>query len=358
MKIVLAPDSFKGSLSSMEAARAMAAGFRQVIPQARLVLCPLADGGEGTAEVLAAHLDADSCLIESARHIGLNLPAMRSANVMARGSGALGDVLRQALDRGVQRLIVALGGSATNDGGLGMLMHLGMKAWDRHGHELSPDLEGLMHLASIDPSGLDERLQHCRITALVDVENPLLGKSGASAVYGPQKGLAPERFRAVDAAMRRFADLAERTFRRQCRDQAGAGAAGGLGFAFMLLGARLESGASFVLQSTGFRDRVAGADWVVTGEGCSDMQTLAGKLPWKVAGIAREMGIRCALVSGRIERSAVASLERHFDRLVPLIEREEDTTAAMEQARDLLQSAASDLARDLVATPREEGFSF
>jgi glycerate kinase len=340
VKFLIAPDAFKGSLTAGQASEVIARGIHSVIPDAELILCPLADGGEGTAELLRPHLDDDHCLIESAELIGLNLPEMLSLPVEKRGSSAMGESILKALDRGNRHFIVALGGSATNDAGLGMLMKLGLRAADQNGMEVKPSLSGLLTLNGIDTSNLDRRLSECGFTILTDVASPLCGKNGATAVYGPQKGVDESEVARIDHAVSDFADICSGAFGFDPRLKEGAGAAGGLGYALMLIGGKAVSGADYVIKMTGFKQLLDGMDWVVTGEGCSDAQTLQGKLPFKIALAAREAGVKSALLSGSIEQRAYPALQDRFDLVISAKPDGLSAEKAMPQAISLLKRAA------------------
>jgi len=313
MRILIAPDAFKGSLTSVEAAVAMVSGIRAAMPDAEIITMPLADGGEGTLDVLHIRCGGEvrndilyfndhsiSCaLIESARVIGLTLPNMQD-DVFERGSEKLGMVVLAALDVGVRDIRIALGGSATADGGLGFLTALGCLVLDRDGTCVSPDLNGMMQAKRINLDNMDQRLDAASITVLCDVQNPLCGSDGAVYCYGQQKGIPLSRLSEVEAAMRRWGDLCEQVFGVSVAHDAGAGAAGGLGFALILPGAQIVSGAEYVMQACGFSQVIETVDWGVTGEGRSDVQTLDGKLPMKVAQAARKAGVTVALISGDV----------------------------------------------------------
>jgi len=334
MRIVIAPDSFKGSLTSKQAAKIIADTLADDLPEAEIILCPLADGGEGTSEILAPYDNA--YLIESAQHIGLSLPEMRALDVMERGSGALGEAILARLDAGKRDFVIGLGGSATNDCGLGMLTALGLKAFDATANPVTPHLGGLMSVCSVDVSGLDRRLHESRFTVLSDVVSALCGKNGATAVYGPQKGVRTEDVSAIDEAVARFAGLCGREY---LIETAGAGAAGGLGFALMLLGGEVVSGADYVMEQTGFHEKLNNVDWVITGEGRSDTQTLHGKLPIKVARAARESGTKAALISGAVDEAALPELEKEFDLIIAAQPDGMADDQAMRQAEGLLSDA-------------------
>lgn len=349
MRIVIAPDSFKGMLSSSEAAGAMAKGIRQVLPDAELVVIPLADGGEGTLEALRSVWGGDmrqgllcfddggvdACLIESAGLIGLNHPAL-AADLFVRGTVRLGQAMQTALDMGVEHLYIALGGSGTIDGGLGLLMTLGCRVTDAAGRAVSPDLNGLLQVAAVDPGGLYCRLAGVRITLLSDVSAPLCGKGGAVRCYGPQKGLNGDRIDEVEAAMLRWGDLCAAEFNGFDRNRDDGGAAGGLAFALQLLGARLCGGGAFVMAACGFGEAIRDATWVVTGEGCSDLQTLQGKLPMAVAMRAQSVGVNAALISGRV------TAPEHLSAIFHAIEAcRGSVPESKEQALVVLQQAAA-----------------
>ena len=341
VKFLIAPDAFKGSLTAGQASEAIAKGIHGVFSNAELVLCPMADGGEGTREVLTPFLSAEQYLIESAELIGLNLPEMSSINIFQRGSAALGDAILRALDDGKRDFIIALGGSATNDAGLGMLMSLGVEAWDSSGRPVEPALSGLLKLARIDISKLDRRLSECSFTILTDVASPLCGKNGATAVYGPQKGVDESEVARIDHAISDFADMCSGAFGFDPCLKEGAGAAGGLGYALMLLGGKAVSGAAFVLDVTGFRERLKDSDWVVTGEGCSDLQTLNGKLPMVIADEAKSAGVPIALLSGSVETDARDQLSKQFDLILSAQPDDLSSEDAILQAETLLTEVAA-----------------
>lgn len=328
MKFVVAPDSYKGSLSAAEVAEAIAAGIG---PAHETRLCPLADGGEGTTAVLEPYLGvarrivcagvdipvfeldgASAALIESARFVGLHEPGMAVLPLRARGSTALGSAMNDALEQGTKTLVVTLGGSATHDMGLGALTALGGRFSDVSGQYVTPDLDGLLRVENVDLSCL-RRFDSGRLIVLCDVETPLVGEHGATRVFAPQKGLARDEIRQVEGAVERISDFlgliggvagtAPRT-----------GAAGGLGFALALLGGQLVSGADWIMARCGLADALVGADWLVTGEGRSDAQTLTGKLPLRAAILARRLGVRTALISGSIDPGAIDALDAYFDR--------------------------------------------
>lgn len=366
--IVLAPDSYKGSASALDIAHALAEGLQALWPHARLTLAPMADGGEGTLDCLAAGSQVDwqstsivaihgesieapwlrsacgAAVIESAQVLGLPLIEAKAnaPRLQARGSHALGDLIAAALDTGVHDLVIGLGGSACNDAGLGLLCALGASAIDVHGAPVAPTMDGLLALDRIDLTGLDSRLQNTRIRVLCDVDNPLLGTRGASRVYGPQKGLSDTDIEAVEAA---FARLADGTAPDGLALESGSGAAGGLGFALALIGGELCSGANTLMDMTDLRKTLAAADLVITGEGRSDAQTLSGKLPLAIARAA--LPTPTVLLSGAIADDARAELTGHFVACYTLIERAGSLEEAVADPLHWVRHAAAAIGADL-----------
>ena len=333
--VVIAPDSFKGSLSAEQVAQAIATGVTRARPDATVRICPMADGGEGTLDAMltgggerrvltvrgaagpvreaATGLLADgSAIVETAEIVGITDPVGMGVPVEARSSRGMGEAIRALLDAGVRRFFVALGGSSTNDGGAGLLAGLGVRLFDAEDRELEPTPEQLARVARVDVSQLDARLADASFVGMSDVDNPLTGEHGATAVFGPQKGVQPEQIAAVDAALARFADLIEPALQRTARNLPGAGAAGGLGFALHMLGAQFEPGAETVARLIGLDAALAGADWLITGEGRSDVQTLHGKAPFIACGHARAAGVPATLLSGAVDSAALPRLSEHF----------------------------------------------
>ncbi|HEY2024485.1 glycerate kinase [Paraburkholderia sp.] len=333
--VVIAPDSFKGSLSAQQVAQAIASGVQRACPGAAVRVCPMADGGEGTLdamltsggerrtltvrgaagatrEALAGLLVDGSAIIETAEIVGITDPVGMGVPVEARSTRGIGEAIRILLDAGVRRFFVALGGSSTNDGGAGLLTGLGMKLFDAQGGDLEGTPEQLARVARVDVSQLDARLAAAQFVGMSDVDNPLTGEHGATAVFGPQKGVTPEQVAPIDAALARFADLLEAALGRTARDLPGAGAAGGLGFALHMLGARFEPGAETVATQIGLDAALAGADWLITGEGRSDVQTLHGKAPFIACAHARAAGVPATLLSGSVDPAALPRLAEYF----------------------------------------------
>ena len=334
--VVIAPDSFKGSIPADAAATAIATGLRRVWPDADLRLRPMADGGEGTLDAVLSRggtrrtarvagasgapldvgfglIDNDAtAVIEIAQVVGLTDAAVATVPVERRSTRGLGELVRLLLDAGVRNYLVGLGGSSTNDGGAGLLAALGLKLADANGRDVDPTPAGLAALAEVDASVLDSRLAHAHITIMSDVDNPLCGERGATAIFGAQKGVRAEEAAELDARLARFAALTERAVGRDAKDRPGAGAAGGLGFALQLLGGRVRSGAEVIADLLGLDAALQGADWLITGEGRSDRQTLLGKAPFIVARRAAAKGVPATLVSGAVDRDALPELGRVF----------------------------------------------
>ncbi|WP_329601643.1 glycerate kinase family protein [Paraburkholderia antibiotica] len=331
----MAPDSFKGSLSAEQVAQAIASGIQRACPNASVRICPMADGGEGTLdamltsggerrkltvrgaagptrEALTGLLADGSAIIETAEIVGITDPVGMGVPVEARSTRGMGEAIRALLDAGVRRFFVALGGSSTNDGGAGLLTGLGLKLFDAQDNELEGTPEQLARVARIDASQLDTRLADAQFVGMSDVDNPLTGEHGATAVFGPQKGVKPEQVASIDAALARFADLFEAALGRSARTQPGAGAAGGLGFALHMLGAQFEPGAETVARQIGLDAALAGADWLITGEGRSDVQTLHGKAPFIACAHARAAGVPATLLSGAVDPAALPRLAEYF----------------------------------------------
>jgi len=370
MRFLIVPDSYKGSLTAVEAAEAMASAVLAELPTAEVRQIPLADGGEGTVDALVAARGGRTeqievtgplgarasayygvigpmVVLEAANLCGLTMVPPERRNPLRTTSRALGEAISKALDGGCRQFTIGLGGSATNDGGIGMLSALGAIFTDKSGGVLRGYGQDLTALSRVDFSGLDPRLKQCEITVACDVKNPLVGAEGATFVYGPQKGADPDMCRTLDAAMATYAGLGEASLGLDpgsLRETPGAGAAGGLGFALMALGAKLVPGAQVIEDQTGLRAAARLADWVLTGEGRSDGQTLYGKLPLHVARLAREEGARAVLISG--------SLGADSERLMPefagcfsIVEQPSTLQECMGQARPLLYRCARNVVR-------------
>lgn len=314
MKILVAPDSFKGALSAREACGAIASGVRRAAPEAEVRCVPMADGGEGTVDALVAaragtmhtaslstpgetrasdsrraewgDLGDGLAVVESASAVGLDVVARSSTDVLDSSTRPLGELILAVLDAGFRRILVTLGGTGTNDGGAGMLAEFGARFLDDRGREVPPIPRRLGEVAYADLDALDARLDDVQFTMASDVSNPLLGEQGATAVYGPQKGVRLSEVPAVDDALSAYADAVEAAAGRRLRDLPGTGAAGGIGFALTLLGAVFRPGVEVVADAVRLKESLVGVDLVLTGEGSVDVQTLSGKTPAGVADAA------------------------------------------------------------------------
>ncbi|KJZ40023.1 MULTISPECIES: glycerate kinase [Pseudomonas] len=371
MKIVIAPDSFKDSLSAQGVADAIALGLAEVWPDAQLIKCPMADGGEGTVESILAACEGElrrtnvrgplgamvdaawgwlpknhTAIIEMAEASGLQLVPPGQRDACTSSTFGTGELIRAALDAGAQRVILAIGGSATNDGGAGAMQALGVKLLDAQGQPLAPGGLALTQLDRIDLSDMDSRLSGVRFDIAADVNNPLCGPHGASAIFGPQKGASPEQVQQLDSALGHFADLCADVLGHDVKDEPGSGAAGGLGFAAKaFLGAQFKAGVEVVAELVGLAEAVKGADMVITGEGRFDAQTLRGKTPFGVARVAREQGVPVIVIAGTLGEGYQALYEHGIDAAFALASGPMTLEQACAEAPRLLQDRASDIAR-------------
>jgi glycerate kinase len=339
LRVVIAPDKFKGSLEAPGVASALAAGIRDVVPGAVCVLVPMADGGDGTvAAFLAAGAhavsvvvpgplgrpvqaeyarDGDTAIVEMAAASGLAVEATREPRqASTAGTGAM---LRDALDRGARRIVLGIGGSATTDGGAGALAALGARFLDGAGAPLAATPAALADVATIDLTGLDPRLAGVDLAVACDVDNPLLGPTGAAAVYGPQKGARPDDVAFLDRMLARLADAMQAATGRDLRDTPGAGAAGGLGWGLAsACGARLERGVQLVAEVRGLPGALVGADWCFTGEGRIDAQTLRGKVVDGVAELAAAVKVPVVAFGGSVDPAVEEALRARGVRCFPI----------------------------------------
>lgn len=341
MKVVIAPDSYKGSLTALAVAEAMERGVRAVFPSAQVVKVPIADGGEGTVDALVVAtggraLEAEvhgplgekvcarwgvlgggaGAVIEMAAASGLPLVPAERRDPRVTSTRGTGELMRAVLEAGLRRMVVGIGGSATNDGGTGMARALGVRFLDGQGRDLPEGGAALARLARIDLRGLDARLAQAEILVACDVDNPLTGPRGASAVYGPQKGATPEMVRELDAALARYAEVAQEATGRDVAALPGAGAAGGLGAGLLFFTpARLRPGVEIVLETAKFDAQVRDADLVITGEGRTDFQTAMGKAPVGVAAAAKRHGVPVICLSGGLGEGADEVLAKGIDAL-------------------------------------------
>lgn len=345
MKIVIAPDSYKESLSALEVASAIEQGFREIWPDADYVKLPVADGGEGTVEAMVAATagrivdvevmgplgeptqafyglsgDARSAFIEMAAASGLEQVPPHRRDPLKTTSWGTGELIRHALDAGVEHIIIGLGGSATNDGGAGMVQALGAKLLDARHADIAQGGAALETLDHIDISQLDPRLAGCRIEVACDVTNPLTGKQGASAVFGPQKGATPEMIVRLDRALEHYAQLIARDLDVDVSSLAGGGAAGGMGAAlYAFCGAQLRRGIEIVTDALHLDACVADADLVITGEGRIDSQTIHGKVPVGVANVAKRYNKPVIAIAGSLTADVGVVHEHGLDAVFSVI---------------------------------------
>ena len=382
MKIIIAPDSFKGSLTASEAAQAIAAGVLSALPDAECVLVPLADGGEGTVQALVTATGGqvirvpatdplgnriesffgvlgggETAVIEMAAASGLPLVPEHLRNPMVTTTFGTGELIRAAVDMGCpddpgcslrrhsplrhRRLILGIGGSATNDGGIGAIQALGGRFRDETGQQVGFGGGELARIRSIDMSGLDHRLKDIAVVVACDVDNPLTGPRGASAVFGPQKGATPAMVSVLDAGLRNLAEVIRRDLGIEIECIPGAGAAGGLGAAAIaFLHAELRPGIEIVLEATRFVEQIGSASLVITGEGKVDAQTLHGKAVMGVLDAARSRGVPVLVLAGSVEPEGYELLDRGAIAVIPMVTDETGLAEALAHAGELLTRTA------------------
>ncbi|KOE69339.1 glycerate kinase [Aggregatibacter actinomycetemcomitans serotype f str. D18P1] len=371
MKIIIAPDSFKESLTALEAASAIEAGFKRIFPNAEYIKLPMADGGEGTVQSLVdatggklvecdvvAPLgntvqsffglsgDGKTAIIEMAAASGLHLVAPEQRNPLYTTSYGTGELIKRALALGVQQIILGIGGSATNDGGVGMLQALGIRFLNFQQQEIGYGGAQLAQLAQIDMNALDPRLAQVHIEVACDVNNPLCGERGASAIFGPQKGATPEMVAQLDVALAHFAEIAQRDCGKNIKDQPGAGAAGGMGGGLLLLpNVELKAGVQIVLENLQLADKVRDADLVITGEGRMDAQSILGKTPIGVARTAKQFNKPVIAIVGCLREDYEVVYEHGIDVVFPIIRQLAPLSEILQQGRENLISAAQNIAR-------------
>jgi len=326
MKIVVAPDSFKGSLTAVEVSDAIGQGVREIFPEAEIVKIPMADGGDGTVrclvnatggkilrekvtgplgdEVWASYGilgDKKTAVIEMAEASGLTLVPENKRNPLITTTYGTGQLIKSALDQGCRKMIIGIGGSATNDGGAGMVQALGAKLLDKDGEEIGFGGGELKKVFRIDTKYLDNRLSETKVLIASDVSNPLCGPKGASKIYGPQKGATPEVIKELDESLSHFAEIIKRDLNKDIKDMPGAGAAGGLGASLIaFLNAELKSGIEIIIEIVKLEQAIKDADLVITGEGKIDSQTIYGKAPIGVAKIAKKYNVPVIAVAAII----------------------------------------------------------
>lgn len=358
MKIIVAPDSFKGTLTAKQAAETMKNAIENIDHEVEVVMKPMADGGEGTLDALMtstggrlvsisctgplgetintyyAITDSNIAIIEVALIAGLVQVPENKRNPDKTTSYGIGEIIIDALNKGCASFIIGLGGSATNDGGLGMLQALGIKAFDRLGHEVGPFGENVHEVKSVCLDRLDERLGKVNIQVATDVDNPLCGDDGASVVYGPQKGATKAQIAKFDMSLDFFSQLIEDEFGESFKNKKGSGAAGGLGFAFLIMGGQLVSGAQLLAQTMNLKEAIKSASLVITGEGKSDYQTLFGKAPGYVGNIARKFDVPVILLSGIVQDED--KLLEVFTKCFSIVNEEVKVKESMQRAEKLL----------------------
>ena len=377
MKLVIAPDSFKESLDAQQVAFAIERGFQSIFPEIHTVCVPVADGGEGTTEALVAATagvqisesvrgplgeplnaiwgllgeqpnTALTAVVETAAASGLDKISSAQRDALRATTYGTGELILAALERGVRRIILGLGGSATNDGGMGLLSALGARFLDAKGEVLEAGGAALARLASINLSQMDSRVAETEFLVACDVDNPLLGARGASAIFGPQKGATPEQVEQLDAALANLADISAKLLGRDCREVAGAGAAGGLGYALVqFLNARMAPGIDLVLEAVCFDEQLQGADLVITGEGRVDGQSLSGKTPVGVARWAKRHDLPVIALCGSIGAGAEGVHKVGIDALFTVVPGVCTLDEAMAEAAANLERTAAQIARTL-----------
>lgn len=356
MKVVVAIDSFKGSLSSIEAGQAVKAGVLAAHPDANVIIKPLADGGEGTTDAFIeglggqridltvtgpmgspvscyyGYLEKDkTAIIEMASASGITLVPAHQKNPLTASTRGVGEMILHALEQGCRHFIIGIGGSATNDAGIGMLKALGYSFLDEQGLDVGEGAQALGKVASIDAKNRHPLLDDCQFRIACDVTNPLCGENGATYIYGPQKGVTEAQKESLDQDMAHFADVTETTLNCAFKNYLGAGAAGGLGFAFLsYLHASLSPGVELILDAINLSDALNGADIVVTGEGQLDRQTAMGKAPVGVAKLAKAHGAKVLAFSGSVTKEAVACNQAGIDAFFPILRR----IVTLEEAMD------------------------
>ena len=356
MKVVIAIDSFKGSMSSMEAGNAAKEGVLRAMPQAEVVVKPLADGGEGTTDALIEGMGGERvdirvkgpygepvdahygyirekglAVMEMAQASGITISERKDP--MAATTYGVGEMILHALDLGCHSFIIGIGGSATNDGGVGMLKALGCRFLDKEGNDCGEGGAALSRISSIDIDGLDKRIAEADIRVACDVENPLCGTNGATYIYGPQKGVTEDMKKPLDEAMSNYADVCAEKLGKDMRDVSGAGAAGGLGFAFIsFLGSKLVPGIELIMEATGLETEMKGGDIAITGEGRLDLQTAMGKAPVGVAKLAKKYGLMTMAFAGSVTKEAVKCNEAGIDAFFPIVRGISTLSEAMDNA--------------------------
>ncbi|WP_419205233.1 glycerate kinase [Photobacterium leiognathi] len=370
MKIIIAPDSYKESLTAMEVATAIENGFRQVIPNAEYIKLPMADGGEGTVQSLVDASngtiiersvtgplgeqvngffglmgDGKTAIIEMAAASGLHLVSPDLRNPMLTTSFGTGELILAALDKGVEHIIVGIGGSATNDGGIGMAQALGVRFLDENNKQISYGGGALDRLHHIDISNINPRLVSVRLEVACDVDNPLCGEKGTSQVFGPQKGATPEMVTQLDNNLAHYAEIIKRDLGKDVKDMAGAGAAGGMGAALLgLFNAQLRPGIEIVMDAVNLADALKDADLVITGEGRIDSQTIHGKTPIGVALAAKRFNKPVIGIAGSLSYDCNVVHEHGIDAVFSVVPRSVSLAEALAEAAINVELTARNVA--------------
>lgn len=370
MKIILAPDSFKGSLTQMQVIEGLEKAAKRHFPGCETLRFPIADGGEGTVEALLTAaggearygkvkdslgrdvtakygiLRGDTAVVEMAAADGLTLFQEEERNLEEASSFGTGQLIKEVLEAGYRKLILAIGGSATNDGGMGAMTALGMEFLDGEGQVILPAGKNLERIAKIRTEGLHPALSEADLTIMCDVDNPLLGPGGATSVYGPQKGGTPEILKRLEAGMKNYADVLLETTGKAFHDMPGAGAAGGIAVPFLAFtGAKMRSGISVVLETMGFEESLADADLVVTGEGRLDHQSLCGKVLCGIGNLCKRHEVPVVALVGGIGDGGEAIYDLGVESVMVLVDQVMELSEAMEEAERLLESAADRMFR-------------
>lgn len=371
MKIVIAPDSYKGSLTALEVANSIENGIRMVFNDSIVEKIPMADGGEGTVQSLVDSTggkiiyvtakgpllkevnafygilgDGKTAVIEMAAASGLPLISKEERNPLLTTTYGTGELIKDALDKGCRNIIIGLGGSATNDGGLGMAKALGVSFLDEKGNDIGEGGGALNKLTSIDISNLDFRIKKCNITAACDVNNPLCGPEGASNVFGPQKGADENMIEVLDKNLTNYAEVIKKDLYIDIINTPGAGAAGGLGAGLIaLLNAKIKRGIDIVIDITNLEEKIKDADLVFTGEGMIDFQTAFGKTPFGVAKIAKKYNIPVIAIAGGIGKDAESLYDKGFDSIFPIVDSPMSLDKAMKDGKALIERTAERIMR-------------
>lgn len=371
MKFILAPDSFKESMSAKEAAEAMERGIKKIFPDANCLIVPMADGGEGTVQSLVDATrgqiikervtgplaneveaefgilgDKETGIIEMASASGLMLVPPEQRNPLITTTYGTGELIKKALDLGVKKFIIGIGGSATNDGGAGMLQALGAKLLDSNGKELPFGGGALSKLDKIDLTNFDNRIEHIEVKVACDVNNPLTGDNGASRIFGPQKGADEETVKLLDKNLHHFSNIIKKTNGKDIEFYPGAGAAGGLGAGLLaFLDAELKKGVDLIIDEINLKDKVKGADYVFTGEGSIDFQTKFGKTPIGVAKVGRAANANVIAFAGRIGEKVGCLYEEGIDSIVSIMQEVCDLDTALKMGQVNLENTVENICR-------------